>query len=84
MVEHGMLHFGWLDTMASDLDLLVHSAKELDLAVCRPVTSTVACPVCPHELAIDGDLDEAVTVQGRIGISSSKPVSCDNKLSHHP
>ena len=76
-----MLHFGWLDTVASDLDLLVHSAKELNLAVFRPVTSTVACPVCSHHLAVNNNPDKAIDVHRLISIPASEPVSYHDKLS---
>jgi hypothetical protein len=84
VVEHGMLHFGWLDTVASDLDLLIHAPKKFQLAVRPSVSHAVARSVRPDEPAVDGDLDEPVAIQFRVSIPSSKSVSCDNELSHHP
>jgi hypothetical protein len=62
VAEYSMLHLGRLDTVAADLKLPVYAPKELDLAIFWLVACAVARPVCPYELAVDGDLDEAVTV----------------------
>ncbi|GJC96128.1 linear gramicidin synthetase subunit D [Colletotrichum higginsianum] len=80
--EHRELHLGRLDTVAADLGLLVDAPEELDLPVRRPVSGPVTRPVGPHELALDGDVQEAVDIEGRVGVPAGESIAGDDQLAH--
>ena len=48
MVQQRVLDLSQLNSVATDLDLLIYAAEELDLPVVWPVADSVACAVCSN------------------------------------
>ena len=77
-----MLDLRKLNAVATDLDLEVHTAKELDHPVRRAVAYSVTSAIGADRLAVDGHIHKAVFVQISVGISTGKTVASNDELAH--